>query len=475
MGIVSDIVVMPDIYSTGIERGVILTDAIDICTRNGINITNNRLDMWQTFKTALLNEGLAEVTEDNVFVINNVNFTEATRLNMSAQKITEYKTYRFMNCKFDVGTSVSNATVIGVTLTTDPSETNKWHYMGEPFEFIHCEFSGLLTTYIITSTCPTIFDHCYAHDLGSDAFGTDNPKSKRIDCYANHCGTANTFNGNYDHNTHADFIQTSGSMDRYSEDYVGTSKSYIRRCRSDIIQYHDTNGMYYMANASSYNDCDYGNIEVDIDYMWASGGNYPYRFEISDKKYTITGQALHLVAGSYMFGNHHIADGCNVEVDVADADRLLVGSVWTEDDVVNISVTNYTLVERKFKIETNLGLSEEFAIGAAPDQKVLSGSANQQTWWGDPISWDDFPYDKLYTIPAKGVNWVRVYDVTDSANTLVRTQVINDEKTSMPEDSTTVFNEVKELFTQICDAIRTKDGTTELINHTDIPQRILNL
>lgn len=35
------------------------------------------------------------------------------------------------------------------------------------------------------------------------------------------------------------------------------------------------------------------------------------------------------------------------------------------------------------------------------------------------------------------------------------------------------YNSVSELFTGICDAIRTKDKTTELINHTDIPNRIL--
>lgn len=36
-----------------------------------------------------------------------------------------------------------------------------------------------------------------------------------------------------------------------------------------------------------------------------------------------------------------------------------------------------------------------------------------------------------------------------------------------------IYNSVSELFTGICDAIRTKDKTTGLINHTDIPDRIL--
>lgn len=34
------------------------------------------------------------------------------------------------------------------------------------------------------------------------------------------------------------------------------------------------------------------------------------------------------------------------------------------------------------------------------------------------------------------------------------------------------YNSVSELFTGICDAIRAKDGTTEPINHVDIPDRI---
>ena len=36
-----------------------------------------------------------------------------------------------------------------------------------------------------------------------------------------------------------------------------------------------------------------------------------------------------------------------------------------------------------------------------------------------------------------------------------------------------IYNSIHELFTGICDAIRTKDKTTELINHADIPVRIL--
>ena len=34
------------------------------------------------------------------------------------------------------------------------------------------------------------------------------------------------------------------------------------------------------------------------------------------------------------------------------------------------------------------------------------------------------------------------------------------------------YNSVPELFIGICDAIRAKDGTTEPINHVDIPKRI---
>jgi hypothetical protein len=37
------------------------------------------------------------------------------------------------------------------------------------------------------------------------------------------------------------------------------------------------------------------------------------------------------------------------------------------------------------------------------------------------------------------------------------------------------YESVPALFTGICDAIREKDGTTALISHQDIPDRIRNI
>ena len=35
-----------------------------------------------------------------------------------------------------------------------------------------------------------------------------------------------------------------------------------------------------------------------------------------------------------------------------------------------------------------------------------------------------------------------------------------------------MYNNVSEWLTDICDAVREKDSTTEIINHVDIPDRI---
>lgn len=37
------------------------------------------------------------------------------------------------------------------------------------------------------------------------------------------------------------------------------------------------------------------------------------------------------------------------------------------------------------------------------------------------------------------------------------------------------YSSIADLFTGICDAIRSKDGTTDLIQHQDIPDRIMAL
>ena len=38
-----------------------------------------------------------------------------------------------------------------------------------------------------------------------------------------------------------------------------------------------------------------------------------------------------------------------------------------------------------------------------------------------------------------------------------------------------MYNTISALFTGICNAIRSRDGTTEKINHQDIPARILSI
>lgn len=37
------------------------------------------------------------------------------------------------------------------------------------------------------------------------------------------------------------------------------------------------------------------------------------------------------------------------------------------------------------------------------------------------------------------------------------------------------YSSIADLFTAICDAVRKKESSTELINHTDLPERIENL
>lgn len=473
MNIVSDNIIMPDRYNTGIERGVALTDIADISNKYNISPSNNRLYLTSDLKNALLTEGLAEITYDNVFVIKTICFTETMWLYLAGTNLTEYRTYRFVNCKFDGG-DINTAQLIGINLTTDNTATNAWYYLGEPLEFIHCEFTGSRCTNAIKSLTPTIFEHCYAHDFGSDAFPTDNPKSKRLDCYACKGGMTNVYNGTSTGNAHADFIQTAGMMDTLGEEFVGTSKSYIRRCRSDIIQYFDANGTYYLSNASSYNDCDYGNIEVDIDYMWASGGNYPYRFEISQEGYACTGKATNLFAGTKLYNITHISEGCNVEITSSEVETVLVGSVWTENNVVNVSVTNYTPRNRVFKIETNLSLSDNFNITASPQQSELTGkNGDGSHWFSEPVTWEDFPYDKLYTISSDGVEWIRVYDVTDGENVLVRTQVLNERDIDHNEGGNMDFSNhrivSKIKLDAIADAIRTATASDNSYTLDEMP------
>ena len=97
-------------------------------------------------------------------------------------------------------------------------------------------------------------------------------------------------------------------------------------------------------------------------------------------------------------------------------DKLLVGSVWKDDNGVHISTTNDTLIERELTCVTNKG-TYVFKVNAHP--KLSKKTAYDYTFY-------DMPYDINETIEKDDILYVKCYDTTETNEltdeNLIRTQ-----------------------------------------------------
>lgn len=426
--LVSDSVVMPDKYNTGVPDGTELLDISDRAINGGwINLDKTLMDYLAPL-------GHSRVETDGSWTFTGLKTVNAS-VRMAAGPYTSVPSVRIENCFFDTGT-LSNMYCLTGNMHYGTGESWLWDAI-KPIYVDHCTFTGKDSRALVNAFLPFVMSNCKGYDFGSDAFPSTNPVGKRINLYG--------WNGGILEGAHADFIQTAGHLYRLDSDFpkmkayfeqkLGSvnPEVYIRNCRSDLIQYQDETGQVYLSNASSYNDCDYGDIVVDIDTMYATGGGKPFQFNITEAPSgtTISGTAKNLIAGCiYGFDIVGANGGSNNKVyyDVAEASTILVGSVWKGTENVYLSVTNYTNQQRNFTIKTNIGEIQKSII-ASPTQSDISSSYYPDTCTWYPKSWESFPFDRLYTIPSSGVEWVQVYD----GDTLVRTQVFEENDPIVPD------------------------------------------
>ncbi|MCR5798313.1 MAG: leucine-rich repeat domain-containing protein, partial [Eubacterium sp.] len=87
-------------------------------------------------------------------------------------------------------------------------------------------------------------------------------------------------------------------------------------------------------------------------------------------------------------------------------DSLYVGSVYKEDGILNLSVTNDTARERKLKVITDIG-EKNFTLKAGPTDKTLNTPGYE--------TFDDMPFDCLLQVEGNP-KYAVCFDVTDSNN-----------------------------------------------------------
>ena len=125
--------------------------------------------------------------------------------------------------------------------------------------------------------------------------------------------------------------------------------------------------------------------------------------------------------------------------------------MYKENGKIKLLVTNYTNTEKVLKLVTDSGITS-VTIPACP----LCNDGLAYT------TLSDFPFD--IEIEVDG-NYIVCYDTEISEENQIRyVTFVEDNSITVPE-----------LFKQICDAIREKTGTTNLIKHTDIPSMIRSI
>lgn len=321
----------------------------------------------------------------------------------------------FKNCKFEAKDSESYALIINGTWNNDL-------YLN----FINCEFDGFKSA-AVQPQSNTKYLNCKFHNMGADG-GKVTSNGGYENCYFYDIGTID--------GTHADGIQTTTANEGF----------YIKNCRFDVVK-NGNSGIFFYQEADSK--------DAVIKDVLINGGNYSiylgYKYP-ENNDCTITNLIVENVkiGSGYQYGAFNCNDNNYSSLysngNISDQDKLFISSVTYNNGKIKLHVSNYTSTERKLIIKTDKVL-EEVNISAHPSY-VESQS----------LSMDNLPIDLEYEIDG---NWLVCYDESESNENQIRYVDFLDSASSVPE-----------LFKLICDTIRYKKSSNDLILHRNIPAEI---
>lgn len=343
-------------------------------------------------------------------VYENIDFTSVVNLNK-----TNLRPMTFRNCRFNI--TAPYAVNTGSNFLTNDIEV----------VFENCEFSGQ-TSACVQPTAKFKMINCKIHDMGSDG-GKVFDNGSYENCYFYNIGMTD--------GAHADGIQITGTNNNFS----------IINCRFDVPSYtgySSNSGIFFVLEGDSYNSV--------IKDCVMTGGNYTFYYGRKDieSSIAIEGNVVNniIIGCSYRYGILNDNSNSFDHNEVKAADKLFVSSVYKENGKIKLLVTNYTNTEKVLKLVTDSGITS-VTIPACP----LCNDGLAYT------TLSDFPFD--IEIEVDG-NYVVCYDTEISEENQIRyVTFVEDNSITVPE-----------LFKQICDAIREKNGKSGLIKHTDIPQEI---
>lgn len=179
------------------------------------------------------------------------------------------------------------------------------------------------------------------------------------------------------------------------------------RCRFEMpaIQYPNAPKTY--VNACIMLQLEYNNgHDISFTDCYVNGGGYSvYASFTNNRQYKNTYFKNLKFGCSARYGKIYrriLADGVTLNEDTwTDASSIYVGTVnRNSNNKIILSVSNDTNQKRTFKVYTSSGKSYNFTIGACPRFEDFGSKTFEQ-----------FPFDKLYTIP-EAADWIVCYDTT---------------------------------------------------------------
>ena len=294
--VVSDGVVVPDLYNTGVENSIQLKE-INTSSLSG----TTRLQVTQQ---------VADNFCDSDGVISNYHFNG---IYVDFNK-TLTQTVTFRNCKFTGDGNMAYAVAVSAYGTDK----------GIIFE--NCEFSHYKSA-VASGEWKATFNKCYVHDMLQDAFKINHSDIYLKNSYIHSLGIDTT--------SHADGVQI--------ENNTAEVTVHIYNCRFDQ-PFTASN----TENAAIFAKCKNANIILDVQKCYATGGNYTI-YALGSETAKVSGKIECVVGCSSRYGIANIADG--VEQNVVSAGSLFVSTVQNG----KLYVTNYTNNERTLKIVTDTG------------------------------------------------------------------------------------------------------------------------
>lgn len=335
---------------------------------------------------------------------------------------TDLQSMTFKNCLFSV--EAPYAVNTGANLDTENVHVT----------FENCEFCNQSSA-CVQPTKNFRLINCKIHNMGSDG-GKVFDNGSYENCYIYAIG--------YKEGSHADGIQVTTENSNFS----------IINCRFDLPRFdtcYPNAGIFFVLEGDSYNST--------VKDCVMTGGNYSFYY--GRKK---PDAETPVVIENNTVENITVGCGCHYGLindnsnsfdysEVKETDKLFVSSVYKENDKIKLLVTNYTNTEKTLVCVTDKG-ETEITVPACPtyDEGAVYTDFSQ------------FPFD--VEVEVEG-GYVVCYDTEISDENQIRYAIF--------DSNNIVASTFKEWITSVCNAIRTKDGTSDLINHIDIPQRILDL